>query len=147
MKLSKHPFNTNQCALRLVKDFKAHNNLIVAFDFDNTIFDYHNNGGDYSEVISLLKECSDLGFTMILFTSNDSPTKLEWMVEYCLHYGIRVDYINESPVMDTLKPYYNILLDDRAGLESAYNSLEDAIDTIKRIKEHASIESNQTREE
>lgn len=146
MRLSKHPFNTNQCALRLAKDFKKHNNLIVAFDFDNTIFDYHNNGGDYSEVISLLKECSSLGFIMILFTSDDSPTRLEWMVEYCFHYGIRVDYINESPIMDTIKPYYNILLDDRAGLESAYNSLNDAINLIKEIK-HASIKSNKTREE
>lgn len=44
------------------------------------------------------------------------------MIEYCKHFGIAVDYINENPeIMNTRKPYYNILLDDRAGLECAFN--------------------------
>lgn len=68
---------------------------------------------------------------MVLFTANDDAKKLAWMKEYCEHYGIRVDYINESPVMQTKKPYYNILLDDRAGLDSAYTILEDAVDRIE----------------
>lgn len=34
---------------------------------------------------------------------------------------------------------HNVLLDDRAGLESAYNNL-------KYVLDHASIESNKTRE-
>lgn len=143
MKLLNHPYNTTACAGRLYQDYRKHNNLIVAFDFDNTIFDYHNNGGNYSEVINLLKECSDLGFTMILFTANDSKTKLDWMWEYCNIYGIRVDYINESPVMNTVKPYYNILLDDRAGLESAYETLSLAVNAIKNlIIEDANTKSN-----
>ena len=46
----------------------------------------------------------------------------EYTIEYCKHFGIAVDYINENPeIMNTRKPYYNILLDDRAGLECAFN--------------------------
>lgn len=142
MKLYKHPFGVKNCTIRLYNDYKKHNNLIVAFDFDNTIFDYHNNGGDYSEVISLLKDCSNLNFTMILFTSNEDKTKLDWMIEYCKHYGIKVDYINENPMMNTRKPYYNILLDDRAGLQSAYNSLVEVVNMIKNSKEYANNKFN-----
>lgn len=142
----KHPFHQSACIDRLVDEYNKYNGkLIVAFDFDNTIFDYHNDGGNYSNVISLLKECSEEGFIMILFTSNEDEDRLKWMLEYCKHYGIRVDYINESPIMNTRKPYYNILLDDRSGLQEAFTILDTLIYRIKN--NHASIKFNKTREE
>lgn len=116
---------------RLANDYDKHKNLIVAFDFDNTIYDYHNEGGDYSEVIDLLRECSDLGLTMVLFTANEDEDKLNLCKAFCKDKGIRIDYINESPIMATRKPYYNILLDDRAGLEEAYFTLKVVVDYIK----------------
>ncbi|QIN96398.1 hypothetical protein DAC17_99 [Bacteroides phage DAC17] len=133
MPLSSHDYaSATICSNRLVREWnKYEGKLVVAFDFDNTIFDYHNAGLDCHQVIGLLGKCSDLGFIMVLFTANDDAKKLAWMKEYCEHYGIRVDYINESPVMQTKKPYYNILLDDRAGLDSAYTILEDAVDRIE----------------
>lgn len=133
MPLSSHDYaSATICSNRLVSEWnKYEGKLVVAFDFDNTIFDYHGNGLDCHQVIGLLSKCSDLGFIMVLFTTNDDTKKLAWMKEYCEHYGIRVDYINESPVMQTKKPYYNILLDDRAGLDSAYTILEDAVDRIE----------------
>ena len=51
----KHPFNEERCLQRLIHEYEKHPELIVAFDFDNTIFDTHENGGDYSDVIELLK--------------------------------------------------------------------------------------------
>lgn len=142
----KHPFHQSTCINRLVDEYnKYQGKLVVAFDFDNTIFDYHNDGGDYSGVISLLKECSEEGFIMVLFTSNEDEDRLKWMLEYCKHYGIRVDYINESPIMKTRKPYYNILLDDRAGLQESFGVLDALIYRIKN--NHASIKFNKTREE
>ena len=124
-------FNANNCTIRLLDDYKRHGNLIVAFDFDNTIYDYHEIGCTFNDVICLLKECSELGFTMVLFTANEEKEKLDFCKEYCLKNGIRVDYINESPIMKTRKPYYNILLDDRAGLESAYKTLKAVVSNIK----------------
>ena len=132
-KLFKHPYSIGRCMTRLVMDYEKHGNLIVAFDFDNTIYDFHNEGGDYSEVIDLLRECSQLGLTMVLFTANEDEDKLIFCKSFCKVNGIRVDYINESPVMPTRKPYYNILLDDRAGLEEAYLTLKVVVDYIKEI--------------
>lgn len=41
-------------------------------------------------------------------------------------------YTNESPVFpNSEKPYYNILLDDRAGLEESYEILKYVVDEIK----------------
>lgn len=137
-----HPFDSKTCADRLYEDYKKHKKLIVAFDFDNTIFDYHNNGGNYSCVIDILKECSSLGFTMILFTSNEDKDRLNWMERYCNHFGINVHFINECSLNDTRKPYYNILLDDRAGLKEAYNILCDVITRIKQDKKNADIKPN-----
>lgn len=126
-----HPYSIGRCMKRLANDYDKHKNLIVAFDFDNTIYDYHNEGGDYSEVIDLLRECSDLGLTMVLFTANEDEDKLNLCKAFCKDKGIRIDYINESPVMATRKPYYNILLDDRAGLEEAYLTLKIVVGYIK----------------
>ncbi len=127
-------FNTNNCTIRLLDDYKRHGNLIVAFDFDNTIYDYNQNGWEFRDVISLLKECSEMGFTMILFTANEDKEKLDFCKKYCADCGIMVDYINESPIMNTRKPYYNILLDDRAGLEETYKTLRYVVEIIKLSK-------------
>lgn len=124
-------YNEQRCMTRLLDDFLKHGNLVIAFDFDNTIYDYHEIGCTFNDVICLLKECSELGFTMVLFTANEGKEKLDFCKEYCLKNGIRVDYINESPIMKTRKPYYNILLDDRAGLESAYKTLKAVVSNIK----------------
>lgn len=126
-----HPYSVDRCIKRLINDYEKHKNLIVAFDFDNTIYDYHNEGGNYNEVIELLQECSQLGLTMVLFTANEDEDKLTFCKSFCKDNGIRVDYINESPVMSTRKPYYNILLDDRAGLEEAYFTLKTLVEYIK----------------
>ncbi len=119
-----HPFGEYGAASRLLKEYKEHHKLVVGFDFDNTIFDTHNNGGNYKIVIDLLKECKRLGFVLCLFTSESNEEWLQWKISYCKHFDIEPDYVNESPLMSgTKKPFFNILLDDRAGLESAFNTL------------------------
>lgn len=127
-------FNTEVATSRLLSDYEKHKNLIIAFDFDNTIYNYHNyEEASFENVKSLLKECSDLGFTMILYTCNEDIEKLNYCKEFCKSSGIRIDYINESPIMNTRKPYYNILLDDRAGLQEAYCILYNVVKTIKNL--------------
>lgn len=120
----KHPYaDADACAQRLFNNYKEHGKLIIAFDFDNTIFDYHNTGGDFSEVIALLQECNMYNFTMVLFTSNEGE-RLEFCKKFCAEHNIRIDYVNESPVMPTRKPFYSLLLDDRAGLGCAMRTLD-----------------------
>jgi hypothetical protein len=101
--------------------------LYVAFDFDNTVFDYHKVGDTFPLVENMLCYLkTNPKFKLILFTGNEGD-KLNEIVEYCKARGYEPDYINESPVMNTRKPYYNILLDDRAGLVSSYCNLLDLI--------------------
>src|SRR5690606_2357736 len=98
---------------RLQKDYLVHKSLFVAYDYDNTVFDYHNQGINYDSVIELLRVCKSLGFTLILFTGNEGE-QLEVIKKDLVARGIPFDLINENPLMKTRKPYYNVLLDDRA---------------------------------
>lgn len=131
--LEKHPFRNSGCVDRLKREYDTHGKLVVGFDFDNTVFDVHNNGGNYSEVISLLQECKKLGFILCLYTAELREDWLKWKADYCKHFGIEPDYINESPLLPgTSKPFFNILLDDRAGLESAYLTLKEVVNYVNK---------------
>ena len=130
----KHPFNQQDCLARLKNECDKYGKLIDAFDFDNTIYDFHKNEGDYSEVIDLLKECIKLEFDLILFTVDEDPDKVSekvrWLVSNDLwSYKSSHFFVNTGPLFSrSRKPYYNILLDDRAGLEESYNILKQVVD-------------------
>ena len=130
----KHPFNQQACLARLKNECDKYGKLIDAFDFDNTIYDFHKNEGDYSEVIDLLKECIKLEFDLILFTVDEDPDKVSekvrWLVSNDLwSYKSSHFFVNTGPLFSrSRKPYYNILLDDRAGLEESYNILKQVVD-------------------
>lgn len=135
--------------LKLLNEYYTHNNLIVAFDYDNTVYDYHNTGDDslFSTVvkplvIKTLKRCKKLGCTLVLYTCNNSKEKIDDMLEYCKKNGIEPDYINETPKNipfghEGSKIYFNILLDDRAGILSALSDLIWVIDQIEVNNENA----------
>lgn len=129
--MSTIPFNTDRCKKRLLEEYKSYGNLIIAFDFDNTVFDYHNTGDDYSGIIELLKTCSEKNMILILFTVTTNEEELRSKINYLKNFGICPDYINESPLFKgSIKPYYNLLLDDRAGLESAIEQLNYVLTNI-----------------
>ena len=44
--------NDDMCIDRLVENWRLHNGIIIAFDFDNTIFDYYDKGYRYDKVIA-----------------------------------------------------------------------------------------------
>lgn len=115
---------------RLRKDYQQHKSIFVAFDYDNTVFDYHNQGISYIKIIELLRVCKSLGFTLILFTGNEGD-QLEIIKKDLINRNIPFDLINENPLMETRKPYYNILLDDRAGLKEAYQNLKKLTNDIQ----------------
>lgn len=115
---------------RLKKDYITHGSLFVDFDFDNTVFDYHNTGVDYSPIIDLLKRCQFLGFKLILFTAREG-VRLSEAIEHLDQVGVTPNMINVNPFMETRKPYYNILLDDRSGLLESYTQLKQLVDAIQ----------------
>lgn len=138
-----HPYNHVKCCERLTREYLAHDGqLLVAFDFDNTVFDYHGEGGDYSCVINLLREAKSLGMKLILFTVDIKYDNIYSKFKWCRDNGIEPDYVNKSPVMSSsIKPYYNILLDDRAGLVASFEQLSSVIDVIKKEKLYEQVKN------
>lgn len=119
---------------RLIKEYRKYGTLTIGFDFDNTIHDYHKTNAVYPEVIRLLQTCSEpsFNFTMCVYTCNPD---IELVKSYCAEHGIRIDFINSSPIHASKphKPFFSILLDDRAGLAAAYCTLVATINNIKSI--------------
>ena len=119
-----HYLNTENTYQRLLKEYKEHDSLVVAYDFDNTVYDYHKNGWQFNNVIQLLQNLKKINCYLIIFTANED---IEFVKKYCKDNEIPFDAINEQPPFyksKSRKIYYNILLDDRAGLREVYNGLE-----------------------
>ncbi len=119
-------FSTTRAISRLKEEYNAHRRLIVAFDFDDTVFDYHKKGRTYERVIELLRECKQFGFYLVMFTCSDRD-KWAAQLDYMKGLGIEVDSVNQNPIPLPFghdgKVYFNVLLDDRAGLGQAYEAL------------------------
>ncbi|MFW6310858.1 MAG: hypothetical protein ACOC1K_01340 [Nanoarchaeota archaeon] len=115
---------------RLKKEYNEHENIVIGYDFDDTVFPYHDTKTDM--VVNLLKDCKKLGFTLCIWSTCTRPEDIKYKVYIAEKMGIGPDYINESPLFNgTTKPYFNILLDDRAGLSSSYNILKTVIEELK----------------
>lgn len=117
---------SNNAVERLLKEWDKYDRLIVAYDFDHTVYDTDGTGETYNQVIELLKECQNCGCTMIVFTCRP-PEEYDFVKNHLDSVGLRYDYINENvPDLDfktSNKIYFSILFDDRAGLPSAYETM------------------------
>lgn len=116
---------------RLLKEYRAYNSLVVAVDFDGTLYDFHNEGITFDSVITLVRELKEIGCYIIIFTANENTSLI---VEYLADKKIPYDKINENPPFfksKAAKIYYNVLLDDRAGLGEVYDQLSKLIKHVK----------------
>ncbi len=128
-----HFLSHSNCVTRLFEEWQKYGSLIVCYDFDNTVFDYNNKGYSYQQVIELLRECKQMGFHLTVFTScNDD--RFPEIKKYLQDNDIPFDGLNETPDFIPFKGrkvYFNILLDDRAGLSAAYDQLWKVIYSIR----------------
>ena len=124
---------------RLYTEYLKHKSLIVALDFDQTINDCHNKGYEFPKVIELIKDCNAVGFRVVIF-SGSARERYPAIREHCEKLGIKIDGINEDLIdwhpdksldWSKSKIYYNIFLDDRAGLDSAYKVLRLLVSNVK----------------
>ena len=118
-----------------MREYDKYNGLVVAYDFDNTVNDYHNAGDNYVEVIELIREAKVMGCYLIVFTAEVNTKKVK---KFLKENNIPFDAINKNPPFRESKArkiYYNVLLDDRAGLRSAYEQLKAVFDRVKERKE------------
>jgi trehalose-6-phosphatase len=138
----KHPFlNPNHTYERLLREYKQHNSIAVAVDFDNTIYDYHQSGMDCSEIVDLLQNLHAIGCYIILWTCSEEE---DFIKKYCETQQIPYAAINENPPFfkgNSRKIYYNELLDDRAGLRESFDRLTRLYDEIilEKKKEDPSV--------
>ena len=113
----------NASFLRLLKEYREYKSLVIAYDLDNTLYDFHKKGETYTMVAELLVELKEIGCYMICFTANADK---DFVLNYLTEKSIPFDAINENPPFfksEERKIYFNALLDDRAGLQQVYNEL------------------------
>lgn len=131
---SDYYLDDNNSVNRLLYEWKTYGKLVIAVDFDDTLFDFHKKGRTYNDVINLLKACREIGCYIVVFTANDDIEHHAFIKSYLRDAGLEIDTINENIEcvgFTTKKVYYNILLDDRSGLSSAYNNLNIVADYMK----------------
>ena len=120
----------------LLEKLKVHyhnyGKIIVAYDYDDTIAPtYMSKSCD--DVIALLKELKPYA-VFICYTSNHYPEKVKEYISDndipCDAFNENVDYMMEK-YGHMRKVYFNILLDDKAGLGQAYRILKTFLDWVK----------------
>lgn len=116
--------------LRLVEQYQANDRLIIAYDFDDTVSPCHSSGCWRAQsVIRAAKE--HLNAYLIVYTSNPNTERIK---EFLDKENIPYDVINENaPFVNCnngCKIFYNLLLDDKAGLHQAIGDLEALIDGV-----------------
>ena len=127
-------FNCDTCVNRLFDEYKKYGKLIIACDWDVTLYDYHKKGFKYPKVIELLKECQELNFYICIFTGSPKDKYLQ-ILEDAKNLGLKISSINQNPFPMPFgndgKIYFNHLLDDRAALGMAYQILRETVLKIK----------------
>ena len=114
---------TGKSAERLVDEYTKYGSLVVGFDFDGTVYDYHKSGATYNQVIELLRDLKKLNCKLICWTAQSDLTFVE---NFLIDNNIPFDGVNTSGISlgyYSRKPFFSALLDDRAGLKQVYDDL------------------------
>lgn len=116
---------------RLYEEVKKYGSISIGVDFDNTIHDFHKKGYSYDTVIGLVMRAQDLGMKIHIFTANPDH---QLVTDFCKDKGIHIEGINTDGVdlgWKSRKPFYSLLLDDRAGLVSAVEDLTRLVEVLE----------------
>lgn len=124
---------------RLVKEWCEHDKIIIACDFDDTIFPWRPElwKPNYERTLKAIREARELGAYVVIFTAS-APERYDQITDYCKGINFEFDTINTNviklPYGNNGKVYANIFIDDRAGINEALTILEDATSAVKKIK-------------
>lgn len=122
--------NLNFLLMRLIEQYKKHGKIVIAYDIDDTVRPCYCD--DCTEIQTLLKMAKDIiDPYFIVYTSNPDIEEVERYLNEC---HIPYHAINKNapfvPFKDG-KIFYNILLDDKAGLAQAASNLKDLLYMVK----------------
>jgi hypothetical protein len=112
--------------------YRKHGSILVAFDFDDTIFPY-NQSHDVEPIFQLALRCNNSNKCVVMLFTCREGERLAEAVDYCNSRGLHFYYINENanPLFTSRKPHFNILLDDKAGLPYTYETLLKFMDWVE----------------
>jgi hypothetical protein len=114
--------------IKLLQIYKEHNNIIIGVDFDDTIFAIDPDNKKRCESLRLLlKECK--AFSIICLYTVADPISLQYKIALMKEWGLTPDCINEGPLDhkwgNPKKPFFNLLLDDKSGLNETIKILQE----------------------
>lgn len=115
---------------RLRNELQKYGKLIIAYDFDYTVHDYLNEGYTFPKMIELLQLWRPYAYYIVFSASPES--RYDYIKEYLNENLIPFDVINDEVIERnyTRKVYYNVFLDDRAGLGETYSILMELYEEI-----------------
>ncbi len=116
---------------RLYNEYKKHGSLVIGFDFDGTVHDYHQTGASYELVRQLLRDLKGIGCKIYCWTAYKD---LDYVQQFCDDNFIPCDGVNCDGIhlgYESRKPFFSVLLDDRAGLIQTYMELRKLLSEIK----------------
>jgi hypothetical protein len=122
---------------RLYNEWLEHHKIIIAVDYDDTIFPFKlGNKKDIRKTIKLVKKAQEIGAYVVIFTASD-PERHESIKEHCKSIDLHIDSINKNPIKlpygKSGKIYYNINLCDRSGLQQSLKILKKTIKKMNKI--------------
>ncbi len=130
-----HYLDAQNAYQRLLDEYLRYGSLVVAFDFDDTVYDYHQKGRSYHDVIGLLRDLRRIGCYLICWTGQQDP---DFVADYLRSNDIPFDAVNEHPpfrASQSRKVYANAYLDDRAGLAQVFGELSALVRQANQMSE------------
>lgn len=117
---------------RWKNELEKYGKLIIAFDFDYTVHNYREEDNfAYDVVMQLLRDWRPYAH-FVVFTASPEE-RYPYIKNYLEENNIPYDKINEDILERnyTRKIYYNVFLDDRAGLGETVEILTEILEEIK----------------
>ena len=114
---------------KMIQNYKKYGSLVIGVDFDFTVC-CPITGKVYSDIVKLLQrmQSSEINFIFCIWTANENPKHVKQIWEDNF---LEYHHYNYSPINPgCIKPHFNILLDDSAGLFEAVTLVERIIEEL-----------------
>lgn len=124
---------------KIKQQYEQHGQLILGVDFDNTIFpltDDFENEDRCREVLGAIQDLKKKlkGKLVICLWTVADPYSLKYKIAIMRYEKIAPDFVNKSPLDgqfgECRKPFFNLLLDDNAGLDETLKVLKQFTDEL-----------------
>lgn len=112
-----NPYLSSQVRFdKMMSNYNKFGNLVIGVDFDFTLNDPITDK-TYLDIVELIKRMMKHNFKICIWTANEDR---EFVEKIWNDFNLRWDFYNYSPINpSSIKPHFNILLDDSAGLNEA----------------------------